>query len=364
MRVEDYFSRHGGKTILIGRFIGLVRALAPFTAGSSGMRYSTYLPFSVLGTGLWAAAYVLLGYFASRSLDAAAHAAGQGTLFFGIAIVVIVGIVWSVRFLRNAENRRRLVAAMERRPLLRPAVALAHRLRPQARFLIARITPGGLGLEFTTVVAILAVAVYVVVAYTSTVLADPGPTPGDQTALDLADNLQVAWLVSVAKVITQFGSSVVILPIVVVATLLLVQQRRWVEAAVLAGAVAIIYIGVAELKSLTDRPRPPDPLSGADGSGFPSGHAAHAVLYPWLAVTLAIRMRPGMVGGTALLVTGFALAILVGLSRVYLRVHYLSDVTSGWALGAAAFCAFAAVGLVVTHFRHNSARDAVPGDRD
>ena len=56
-RVEDYFSRHGGKTIVVGRFIGLVRALAPFVAGSSGMRYSYYLPFSVLGTGLWAAAF-------------------------------------------------------------------------------------------------------------------------------------------------------------------------------------------------------------------------------------------------------------------------------------------------------------------
>ena len=38
-QVEEYFSRHGGKTILIGRFIGLVRALAPFIAGSSGMPY-------------------------------------------------------------------------------------------------------------------------------------------------------------------------------------------------------------------------------------------------------------------------------------------------------------------------------------
>ena len=74
-RVESYFARHGGKTILIGRFIGLVRALAPFTAGSSGMRYTQYLPFSVLGTGLWAVAFALVGYFASQSLDAAARAA-------------------------------------------------------------------------------------------------------------------------------------------------------------------------------------------------------------------------------------------------------------------------------------------------
>jgi len=362
-RVEAYFSRYGGRTIVIGRFIGLVRALAPFTAGTSGMRYWNYLPFSVLGTGLWAAAYVLLGYFASRSLDAAAHAAGQGTLFFGIAIVAIIAIVWAVRFLRKAENRARLVAAMDRRPVLRPAVALGRRLRPQARFLWGRVTPGGLGLEFTTVLAILAVAAYVVVAYTTTVLDHPGPTPGDQTALDVANDLQTAWLVDVAKVVTALGSTPVIAPILAIATFLLAWQRRWIEAAVIVMAAAIIFIGVAELKELTDRPRPPDPLTGTQGSGFPSGHAAHAVLYPWLAVTFAIRMRPGMWGGTALLVAGFALAVLVGLSRVYLRVHYLSDVTSGWALGAGAFCACAAVAMVVTHLRNNSI-DAVPRDRD
>jgi membrane protein DedA with SNARE-associated domain/membrane-associated phospholipid phosphatase len=362
-RVEAYFDRHGGKTILIGRFIGLVRALAPFTAGTSGMRYTDYLPFSVLGTGLWAAGYVLLGYFASRSLDAAAHVAGQGTLFFGIAIAVIVAIVWSVRFLRDAENRQRLVAGMERRPVLRPVLALGRALQPHARFVAARLTPGGLGLEFTTLLAILAVAVYVVVAYTITISGDPGPTPGDQTALDLVDKLQTAWLVDVAKVVTALGSSAVILPIAGIATALLLLKRRWTEAAVLVVAVAIVYAGVGELKGLTSRPRPPEPLTSVSGSGFPSGHAAHSILYPWLALTLAIRLRPGMWGGTALLVTGFAIAILTGLSRLYLRVHYMSDVTSGWALGAAAFCGCAVVAMVVTHLRHNSDRDVVPGDR-
>ena len=360
-RVEAYFDRHGGKTILIGRFIGLVRALAPFTAGTSGMRYWSYLPFSVLGTGLWSAGYVLLGYFASRSLDAAAHAAGQGTLFFGIAVVVIVAIVVAVRFLRNPENRRRTVAAMERRSWLRPVLSLGRSVQPQARFVWARITPGGLGLEFTTVLAVLAVAVYVVVTYTTVVMGDSGPTPGDQTALDLVEHLQAGWLLDVAKVITTLGSSAVVLPIAGVAALLLLWQRRWAETAVVVVAVAIMYAGVAELKGLTDRPRPPDPLTGAAGSGFPSAHAAHSVLYPWLALTLAIRLRPGMVGGTGLLVAGFTLAVLVGLSRVYLRVHYLSDVTSGWAFGAAAFCACAAVAMVVIHLRVRPKTRRAPG---
>ena len=360
-RVEDYFSRHGGKTILIGRFIGLVRALAPFTAGSSGMRYMGFLPYSVLGTGLWSAGYVLLGYFASRSLDAAAHAAGQGTLFFGIAVIAIVAIVWAVRFLREPENRQRLVEGMEKRAWLRPVVVFGRKVQPQARFLFARITPGGLGLEFTTLLAVLAVAVYVVVAYTSTISAHPGPTPGDQTALHVASDLQAAWLVSLAKVVTTLGASAIVIPVAVIAIGFLAWERRWQEAAVIAIAMLIIFIGVAELKAFTDRPRPPHPLTGSEGSGFPSGHAAHSMLWPWLALTLVIRLRPGIAGGTALLVTGFVIAAVVGLSRVYLRVHYLSDVTSGWALGAAAFCLCAAVAMLAVHIRSNSARASPAG---
>ena len=361
-RVEDYFARHGGKTIVVGRFIGLVRALAPFIAGSSGMRYSYYLPFSVVGTGLWAATFALIGYFASQSLDAAAKAAGQGTRLFGIAVAAIVVVVVAVRFLREPENRRRLVAGMERRAPLRPLLAIGRRLEPQARFVIGRLTPGELGLEFTTLMAVLAVALYVVIAYTVTVIDHPGPTPGDRTAADLAADLRTAWLVDAAKVVTTLGSAAITLPLAAVATVLLGVRRRFAEAAVLVIATAIIYAGVQELKDVTDRPRPPDPLTGYSGSGFPSGHAAHAIIYPWLALTMTVRLRPGMAGGTALLVAGVALAVLVGLTRVYLGVHYLSDVSGGWALAAAAFAACGGVAMVVTHLRQNS-RDGRPGAR-
>jgi undecaprenyl-diphosphatase len=363
-RVEDYFARHGGKTILIGRFIGLVRALAPFTAGSSGMRYMAYLPYSVLGTGLWAAAFVLIGYFASQSLDAAAHAAGQGTFLFGVALAVIVVIVISFRFLRVRENRKRLVAGMERRAPLRPLVVLGRRLAPQARFVASRLTPGGLGLEFTTLVAVLAVALYVVIVYTVVVSGDPGPTPGDRSAADVAADIREPWLTEAAKGVTQLGSAAVTLPLTALLAVLLAARRRWAEAAILVVATAIIYAGVQELKDATARPRPPNPLTSYSGSGFPSGHAAHAVIYPWVALTLTVRLRPGMAGGSALLITGVVLAVLVGLSRVYLGVHYLSDVSAGWALGVAAFAACAAVAMVVTHLRENAARDVPVGDRD
>ena len=104
-RVEDYFERHGGKTILIGRFISLVRALAPFVAGSSGMRYRAFVPYSILGTGIWASAHILIGYIFSRSIDSAAKYAGRGAFILGTLIVVTVGCVVAFRFLRVPENR-------------------------------------------------------------------------------------------------------------------------------------------------------------------------------------------------------------------------------------------------------------------
>src|SRR5262249_44862402 len=155
-RVEDYFDRHGGKTILIGRFIGLVRALAPFIAGSSAMRYRAFAPYSILGTGLWSAALILLGYFAAQSLDTVTNAVGTGLFVFGVVVGVVVAIVVSYRYLREPENRARLGAEMERRRVLRPVLRLLQRLRPQLEFIGRRLTPGdGLRLEFTSLTAAL-----------------------------------------------------------------------------------------------------------------------------------------------------------------------------------------------------------------
>jgi hypothetical protein len=61
-RAEGFFTRHGGKTILLGRFVGFLRALAPFVAGASAMPYRCFLPYNVAGAVLWALGFVLLGY--------------------------------------------------------------------------------------------------------------------------------------------------------------------------------------------------------------------------------------------------------------------------------------------------------------
>jgi undecaprenyl-diphosphatase len=362
-QVEDYFASHGGKTIVIGRFIGLVRALAPFIAGTSKMQYSSFAPYSIIGTGLWSATFILIGYFASQSLDEVAAIVGRGLIWFGLFVGFVVGCIAVYRYLRVPANRSKLVAEIERRPLLRPALATARRLRPQAAFLWQRLTPGGLGLELTTVAAALSVALFVLIAYWSVIAGDPGPTTGDQAALDLSDDLRTAWLDEIAELVTVLGSSVVVGALAALAALALGLKRRWPEFWVLVVGAVVTFIGVHEIKAWTDRPRPPGPLVEASGSSFPSGHAAYSTIYTWLAVTLAVRIVPGITRRTLVITAGIALTVVIGLTRVYLRVHWLSDVSAGWALGFSALSAAAIVALVSVHMRDNPRRDDAEPDR-
>jgi undecaprenyl-diphosphatase len=360
-QVDDYFERHGGKTIFLGRFVGFVRAFAPFIAGSSGMRYRAFVPYSILGTGLWAGSALVVGYLFSRNIDSALDYAGKGAFALGTLIVLIVAIVALRRHFRVEENRRAAGRWMEGHAATRWLVLLKRRFQPQLRFLWDRVTPGGtFGLEFTSLMSAFAVASFVLVAYTVIVGEDPGPTPGDLTAADVVESLQAGWLVDIAKAVTALGSAAVILPLALICAVLLGVANRWAEVGVLVAGLLLVIVGVHEIKDAVDRPRPEGGLVGTSGSSFPSAHAAYSTFYVWLAVTIVIRLRPGMTRGALVVVGGVALSALVGLSRVYLGVHYLSDVNAGWALGAAAFSLCAAVALVITTLRHNDGPMADP----
>src|SRR5918911_1291565 len=106
-QVEGFLRRHGRKTIIVGRFIGLVRALAPFAAGSMNMPARRFVPVVFVAAGIWAAAFTTLGYVFWQSFDQASALAKRGT-FALVALVVLVGLlVAAYRNLRNPERRRR-----------------------------------------------------------------------------------------------------------------------------------------------------------------------------------------------------------------------------------------------------------------
>jgi undecaprenyl-diphosphatase len=288
----------------------------------------------------------------------------------------VVAIVTARRRLRVPENRAKLMAWFDRqgrRPLLRPvaavvrpawrhAVAPAYRLlAPRVRFVWHRLTPGELGLDLTTAIAIAGVGLYVFVAYTVAIEADHGATLLDNRVLDMADMLKTDWGVHVAKIVTAFGSLPVAGGVALAAAIALAVRRRPVELTVLVLSAIAIYAAVHITKAAVDRPRPPRPLADSTLSAFPSGHAAYSTIYVALAL-IATRVRIAVAGRAALLIAALVVAGAIGASRAYLRVHWWSDVLAGWALGAAIFGSLAAAGIVVGYFRNNDgSRPAAAG---
>ena len=91
-RVEVFFDRHGTKAILLGRFIGIVRAVAPFTAGASGMPLRRFVPFSLLGTAAWSMLLIGIGYAFSDSFEHAADLFTHGALALALVAAVVLAL--------------------------------------------------------------------------------------------------------------------------------------------------------------------------------------------------------------------------------------------------------------------------------
>ena len=113
-RAEAFFARHGARAVAIGRFIGVIRAVAPFLAGASRMPPRTFLTYDIPGAAVWAAFNVMLGYAVFQSISAA----GAVTKWFTWALIAVAVVaVVIVRRRRGLDpTARRDSAGSDREP--------------------------------------------------------------------------------------------------------------------------------------------------------------------------------------------------------------------------------------------------------
>lgn len=246
----------------------------------------------------------------------------------------------------------------------RPAVDWVRSRYPrQCRFVGRRFAPGeAAGLTLTVgAAAVLALGVGFEQMLDS-VLESDGVTTIDRPVLHFLATHRQPWSITVAQVITDIGSPLgVAVTGLLVGLVLAVLRRSWLPLliAVLGGAgIAVINTAV---KRLVSRSRPPQltAVLGEHGFSFPSGHTTGTtavwLLLAWMIGHWVIGRRAGRV----MVWTGALLMVAaVGLTRIYLGVHFLSDVLAGWALGAAWAVTVALVATVWEHARFGSARSA------
>ncbi len=370
-KVEEFFERHGGTTILVGRFIGFVRALAPFIAGTSNMPLRRFLPYDVLGAGLWAATFSTLGYVFWQSFDRLTSYVSRGLFAFSTVVVVVAGIVFLIRLNRDPERREQVRAWLDERadqPGWRPVVRLAGPAwrvvgRPAAmvadlgaRFGWNRLTPGNLGLELTTLLALLAVGGFTFFVC-GDIAAEAGVPRIDRIAADAAEELYVDWLADLARIVTLLGALPVVGGAVLLTALWSAARQRWRHAVALVAGMVLTYVLVHVTKAAYGRARPFDPLTDADLAAYPSGHTAYAVAWVACAVVL-VRAGSGWAARFAAVTVAIVIVVVVAMTRVYLRVHFLTDTIGGAALAGAIWSLVGILALVTGHVRHNARRAA------
>jgi membrane protein DedA with SNARE-associated domain len=103
--LEGMLARHGGKTVLVGRFMGFVRALAPFMAGASGMRYRELAPWSLVGSGVWAFAFTLVGFQFAGAIESASRRTS-------LVLAAIAAVVAALLLLRHRRQSRLAARAL------------------------------------------------------------------------------------------------------------------------------------------------------------------------------------------------------------------------------------------------------------
>lgn len=133
---------------------------------------------------------------------------------------------------------------------------------------------------------------------------------------------------------SRFGSTPALLAIVLAVAAWLVWRRQRAESVLVVAAAAGILVGPL-LKVVIGRPRPvtTDHLMLVDSWSYPSGHSLNSMLVLGILTVLAVLALTGVLARAIVLVTGLVLVGAVGFSRVYLGVHWPSDVLAGWLIG-------------------------------
>jgi membrane-associated phospholipid phosphatase len=142
---------------------------------------------------------------------------------------------------------------------------------------------------------------------------------------------------TVAEVVTLLGGFPALVVVACVAVVLLARRRLRREALLVVLAIVGAQALTGVLKTLFQRERPSfdDPVATAGYFSFPSGHALTAIaVYGAVASIVALRLRSPALRAACLAGAGLLVAA-IGFTRLYLGVHYLSDVLAGWSMGLA-----------------------------
>lgn len=337
-KARDFFRTHGAKTVFLGRFVALLRTWAAILAGVACMPYGVFTAYNALGGIIWSIVFGTLGYVFGRNLPTLERYAGQASLAAVLLVTLFIALLVVARWFRANESEiEARISAWLTRIINSPSVAGFRRKYPSAApFFAARFRPGEyLGLHLTIGLIVSVAGLWLFGGVTEDVIHGDPLTKFDETVLALFRAHATGFGDSVFYAISSVGSPLAMAIIGIVVAALLSVRRDWINLtgwfAAFAGAAVLSVV----LKNAIHRPRPIGAARFLTGESFsfPSGHAMGSLIgYGMLAYLLVVRIQSKRLG-VGILGLAFVLIIAIGVSRLYLGVHYFSDVVGGYAAG-------------------------------
>ncbi|MFZ5752355.1 MAG: VTT domain-containing protein [Pseudomonadota bacterium] len=347
-RAKALFERRGGMALVIGRFLGPVAGLVPLVAGMAGMNRRQFLIWNIAGSIPYALAHVAIGYFLGDVMGRIGGSLTRVAVLTGIVLLALL-VLWTTLYsaLKLLPVASAVVSAALRNLVDIPTMRRRIEAHPRAALWVEarldRTSFSGRTLSLLTVIFLYIGAVWLDSVF-EFLTGDP-LVQLDMRLSELIHHFQSPGPIRVASLITAAGGWQVVLPMVAAALIWLVTQGR----SALASGLAVSVIGntasVALLKLAFGRPRSPLGVFAETSGSFPSGHAAASVAA--YGMLMYVIWRAGRLRAeTALLLAGL-IAFAIGMSRIYLIEHYLSDVLNGWLVGAL----WVTVGIAVAEWR-------------
>ncbi|MBI4919864.1 LssY C-terminal domain-containing protein [Candidatus Azambacteria bacterium] len=334
---ENFFRKHGNKSIFLGRFIGPLRSIIPFVAGLFRMDKKVFLFWNVASGILWAVSFLLLGYFFGGALKTIEIWSSRA----GIFILAIVASLIIIRILTKYippffAFLKSISLSIKEAVVANPDVKHFVEKHPVFfKFTSQRLNRGrfsGLPLTFLSVAFVYVLFLFLGVI--EDILTSDVIIAVDMRVANLLFTFRDAELVKIFTWITLLAKwQIVVSSAIVLSVILWLWKKRiyllplWVT---LAGSELFNSLG----KLAFHRPRPDASLYIEDTFSFPSGHSTIAVAFYGFLIYILFRHIKKWKYKVNVLFFGIILILAIGLSRIYLGVHFLSDVWGGYLLGA------------------------------
>ncbi len=339
-RGKYFFHRHGSKSIFLARFVGPLRAIVPFVAGISGMKKNKFLFWNIISAFLWSASHLLLGYFFGNAFTAIEVWSTRVGYAIG-AVVVFLLFVYVIRFITVRHGRQ--IAEFIRSVL--SSIGNAISSNPDVQKLVKRypIIFGFIktrtnnasfsGLPLTLIVIGFLYVLSLFFGIIEGVLTSEAIVAADLRIANLLAYFRSPELIKVFLWITLLGKLQIVIGLGIIVSLILWLWKKrdyiiYLWLALLADGI-FSYLG----KLLIHRDRPLNPVYLESSFSFPSGHAMIAVAFYGFLAYILIRHIKNWKTKVNIFFACLIMVLAIGFSRLYLGVHFVSDVWGGYLLG-------------------------------